>query len=112
MAKSLKQQIASRTRQAQCVEMRQRGETYAAIADNLGYATPSAAWKAVQRAVREIGQEEAQTLAILKQERLNDLLAEAWPIATDTSHPKCLQAIDASLKIMDRMNRLAGLVGP
>jgi hypothetical protein len=31
VVKSLKQQIASRTRQAQAVEMRQRGETYAAM---------------------------------------------------------------------------------
>lgn len=103
---SLNQQIATRTRQAQAVDLRRDGHTYAAIATQLGYADASAARKAVQRAVREIGREEARVLLMLQQERLNELLAQAWPVATDANHPRCLQAIHAALKIMERIDRL------
>jgi hypothetical protein len=72
--------------------MRLGGGTFAAIADQLGYASPTAARRAVQRAVREIGQEEARVLS------------------TDAAHPKCLQALEVVLKIIDRADHLAGLV--
>lgn len=106
MARSVNQQIATRTRQAKAVALRRDGNTYADIASKLGYSDASAARKAVCRAVQEIGQEEARTLFALQYERLNELLAQTWPVATDANHPRCLQAINASLKIMDRMDDL------
>jgi hypothetical protein len=106
MTRSLNQQIAIRTRQAQAVELRREGNTYADIAAQLGYSDASAARKAVRRAIQEIGQEEARTLAALQYERLNDLLAQTWPVATDETHPNFLQAINTALKIMERMDNL------
>ncbi len=106
MPRSVNQQIATRTRQATAVTLRRDGNTYADIASKLGYSDASAARKAVCRAVQEIGQEEARTLFALQYERLNELLAQTWPVATDGNHPRCIQAINASLKIMDRMDDL------
>ncbi len=56
--------------------------------------------------MREVGQEEARALLTLQHERLNDLLAKTWPVATDPNHPDCLRAISAPLRIMEQMNSL------
>jgi AraC-like DNA-binding protein len=106
VAQSLNQRIATRTRQAQAVELRREGSTYADIAAHLGYSDASAARKAVRRAIKEIGQDEARTHLALQYDRLNEMLAQTWPAATDASHPKCLQAINLTLKIMERMDDL------
>lgn len=106
MTQSLKQQISTRTRQAQAVELRRDGNTYAAIATQLGFSNASAARKAVRRAVSEVGLEEARTLVALQHERLNELLAQTWPVATDGTDPNCLRAIDSTLRIMDRIDDL------
>ena len=109
MPRSIKQQVLTRQRQAHALELRRQGHTYDEIASQVGYAGPGAAWKAVHRAVREIGRDEARDLAVLQLERLNDMLAEAWPVATDSSHPRQLQAIETTMRIMDRMDRLHGI---
>lgn len=111
MARSLNQQVAIRTRQAKAVELRREGNTYADIAAQLGYSDASAARKAVHRAIQEIGQDEARALVALQYERLNEMLAQTWPMATDATHPKCLQAITSTMKIMDRMQDLLLPVG-
>lgn len=43
--------VAAAKRAAQAVELRRGRTSYAAIAEALGYASPSAAWKAVHRAL-------------------------------------------------------------
>jgi len=106
LARSLSQQINSRTRQAQAIELRRDGLTYAVIAAQLGYSSASGARKAVYRGIREIGREEARALVTLQQERLNDLLAQTWPVANDPNHPGCLDAVNAALQIMERIDRL------
>lgn len=106
MARSLEQTLAVRRRQAQAVELRRVGNTYAAIAAQLGYSDASAARKSVRRAIQEIGQEEAKALVALQYERLNELLAQTWPVATDGRHPGCLRAVNTALNIMDRMDDL------
>jgi hypothetical protein len=109
MARSLAQQLATRHKQADAVALRQEGHSYEAIAAKTGYASASGAQKAVKRALAEIGMDEARELRHLQQQRLDDLLAQAWPIANDPTHRGNVAAVGAVLRIMDRMNRLVGL---
>ena len=59
------------------------------------------------RGIQEIGREEARTLATLQYERWNDLLSQTWPIANDPSPPRFFEAVNATLRIMERIDGLA-----
>ncbi len=41
--------------------------------------------------------------------RLDDLLAEVWPVATNGRHPRQLGAVSRALAIMHRMDVLVGI---
>lgn len=109
MPQSVQQKYATRKRQREALSLRLGGATYRQIARQVGYANPGSAYKAVNRALREVDHGEARKLQALELERLNDMLSRVWPVATNGSHPKNVRAIDQALAIMQRMDRLAGI---
>ena len=97
------------TVQAKAIELRRSGMGYAAIAQQLGYAGPGSAHKAVHAglvAVRtEAGSEELRSL---EAERLDELQASRWEKAINGDD----FALDRVLKIMKRRAELLGLDAP
>jgi len=95
----------ARWREAEAVRLRLEGLDYHSIAKALGYRTRSAAWKAVDRALRRT------TVANVEQMRdqvLVDLLLlqeRAWAEACAGK----LGAFDRSLRALDQRARIAGL---
>jgi hypothetical protein len=106
-------------RDRQAVELFLAGGTYQQIADALGFARKMSAWEAVQRglSIRHAEWEagilpHAKTIAW---ERLERLFARWYPMALGNRaqgidpDPK---ALDAVLKVMDRMERIGGYGEP
>ena len=106
---SVSQQVVQRDRRAHALRLRAEGLTYEEIATRVGYAGPSGAYKAVMRALPDIDQEAAQELRRVQLMRLDDLLAEVWPVATNGRHPRQLRAVSRALAIMHRMDVLVGI---
>ena len=123
----------SAARDAEACRLRTDGATYQRIADELGYADPSAAWKAVDRALRAIVAEPASRLKSMELARLDVGLVEVFRILradhvvvsngrvvmdpADPSKPLLddgpkLQAIDRLIKIAERRARYCGLDMP
>lgn len=109
MPQSVQQKYATRQRQREALSLRLGGATYRQIARQVGYANPGSAYKAVNRALREVNQGEAEELHALELERLNDMLSRIWPLATNGDHPKNNEAVRQALAIMRRMDRVAGI---
>ncbi len=118
---------ATAEREAAAMRLRARGESYSAIADQLGYCDRSAARKAVQRGLAATVAEPAAELRDLELARLDDLHATTWKVMR-TPHVvvsggrvverdgkplrddmPVLRAIDTLLRIMARRARLLGL---
>lgn len=95
-------------RQRQAVELRKAGLGYEAIAQQLGYAGPSGAYKAIQSALRRTLQEPADELRAIENARLDDLWRGIW---LDARKGNVLK-IDRALKIMARRAALLGLDAP
>jgi len=100
--------LAALERQRQALELRKAGTGYAAIAEQLGYASHSGAIKAVQTAMRRTLQEPADALRALEAARLDDLLRGVWVAARGGDVAK----IDRVLRIMQRRAALLGLDAP
>ncbi|MEM0953315.1 MAG: hypothetical protein AAGI24_04165 [Pseudomonadota bacterium] len=101
---------AAADRRLQALEMRKMGMTYDAIAKQLEI-TPSAAHKAVRKAleqVQRLSDETAEELRAIELERLNRMQTGLWQKATSGS----AQAVDKVLKIMERRSKLLGLDAP
>jgi AraC-like DNA-binding protein len=96
--------IISREKQRKALELRKGGATYDQIADACGYSDPSGARKAVVAAFGELIQEPATEVKSLQVERLNHMLLVLWPKINQGDE----RAIDTSLRIMDKMDRLMG----
>lgn len=90
------------------LELRRAGLDYQSIAEQVGYANKSGAFKAVQAALRRGFVEPASDLRDLEAERLDRLQAAVWPAALrgDT------KAIDRVLRISDQRAKLLGLNAP
>ena len=95
-------------RQRQALELHRTGVGYQAIADRLGYAGPSGAYKAVEAALHKTLQEPAAELRVLELERLDRLHEALWTRAIRGD----LAAVDRVLKIMKRRAVLLGLDAP
>jgi hypothetical protein len=95
-------------KQCQALELRKAGRTYAAIAQELGYCSPSGAEKAVRVAIRKILAEPGEEVIAMERERLDALLGAVWEQALAGD----FQAVDRALKIMERRARLLGLDRP
>jgi hypothetical protein len=94
----------------QALMMRRAGEAFATIAQRLGYATASGAFKAVETALRETLQEPADVLRKLERDRLDALVAKLWPlVVTEPPAPPDFDALDRLLKVMARRAKLDGL---
>src|SRR5712692_5936332 len=72
--------LALRERQAKALALRLEGCTYEEIANALGYRAKSAAFKAVQGALREVTREGAEAVRDLELRRLDAMLAVLWPL--------------------------------
>ncbi|MGH8965824.1 MAG: hypothetical protein ACRDXB_10920, partial [Actinomycetes bacterium] len=67
-------------RDARAAELRGRGNSYRAIASELGYQSPASAHEAVQRALAAIVEEPAQDVRRLELERLDTLYEAALKV--------------------------------
>ncbi len=100
--------IEAVNKQRQAVELRKAGASFAMIAEQLGYASVSGAFKAVQTALRKTLQAPADEVRNLELERLDTLLLALWPQARQGNQG----AIDRVLRIMERRAKLLGLDAP
>jgi hypothetical protein len=100
--------IAIHDRQRRALEFRRDGCGYQEIADKLGYASKSGAFKAVIAALRQTLQEPADAVRQLELERLDAMLHAIWPSAQGGD----LKAVDAVVRLMDRRARYLGLDTP
>lgn len=98
------QRIAALEKERRALEFRKAGMTYAEIANQVGYADASGARKAVIRGMQSIIQEPAVELRTWQYERLNHMLLVLWPKVQQGKE----RAIETSLRIMDKMDRLFG----
>jgi hypothetical protein len=99
-------EVVGHERDRQAAALRIAGLTYQQIADRLGYAGASGAYKAAERAL--FGEQVSETVDNLRQlegARLDDLLVGLWVAARAGN----VGAIDRVLKIMERRARLFGL---
>jgi hypothetical protein len=106
--KASERRIEAVERQRKAVELRKAGMSYEAIADELGYAGKSGAYKAVHTALTRTLQEPADELRALEAARLDDLWRGIWLDARKGNVAK----IDRALKIMARRAALLGLDAP
>lgn len=122
--------IETAERDAQAARLRARGLGYKQIAEQLGYEDHTGAYKAVQRALKEIVAEPAEELRALELERLDDMYRRAQAVL-ERRHVTVSQgrvvrlddepleddgpvlaALDRLLKIQERRARLLGLDAP
>jgi hypothetical protein len=104
MPRSAAQQVLSKRREAECLELRLEGCTFDEIAKKLGYANRSGAKKAYHRSLERIGQDTAGEALGLQFDRLNALLYAIWPHVEKGSLPAIRQALD----VIDRIDHLFG----
>lgn len=98
-------QMEAEERQAAAMELRKRGVSYARIAAELGYASPSGAYEAVKAGMMKTLREPADELRKLEMDRLDDMLESIGEglLAGD------LDSIGMALRIAERRARLLGL---
>ncbi len=103
-------------KRADSIRLRIDGLSYQAIADRLGYANRSAAFKAVEAGRREILAEPAEQLVALETDRLDAMLWNASQVLeaakADGDSELVLKALDRQLRIADRRAKLHGLDAP
>jgi hypothetical protein len=95
-------------RQRQAVTLRLSGQTFQAIAEALGYANRSAAYKAVAVALDRWGSQDVAELQALEAARLDSYLAALAPQIERGS----VQAIAGAVAISARRSKLLGLDAP
>ncbi len=106
MATARKTQAAYR--QAQAVEMMLAGKDFDTIAAELGYATRSGAWRAVQRALSKQREALAGEYLMLEIQRLDALQVALWPAALAGD----VKAALGCLRIIQQRCSLLGLTPP
>ena len=104
-SKTSPQRVRLVEKHLQALELRKTGFTYAEIALNLGYRSPSGAEKAVRSAIRKVFLEPATEVLKIELFRLDALLQAIWQKAKDGDY----QAVDRVLRIMERRAKLLGL---
>jgi hypothetical protein len=95
-------------RAVEALGMRLAGSTYEQIADTLGYADKSGAWRAVEGELKELRQERARDVLDLELARLDALLAGSWAKALDGDH----RAVANVLRIQERRAKYLDLDRP
>lgn len=99
-------QVQALDRTSRALELRKSGATFAHIANELGYANESGAYKAVMRALKKTLQEPADEVRMLEVERLDSLLNGLW------QRRHVPEITDRILRIMERRAKLLGLDSP
>lgn len=99
-------QVQALDRTSRALELRKSGATFAHIANELGYANESGAYKAVMRALKKTLQEPADEVRMLEVERLDALLSGLW------ARKNTPEVTDRILRIMERRAKLLGLDSP
>jgi hypothetical protein len=117
-------------RDADAARYRAEGWTYQRIANELGFANPSSAHKAVQRALKASVRDANDTAVHLELNSLDEMAREAWGVLQRThvvvsqgrvveldgapvpDDAPVLAAIDRLLKIQERRSKLLGLDMP
>lgn len=94
--------------QRKALELRKAGATHDQIAEQLGVANRSVAWKLVRSAIVEIVREPAEEVLQIELARLDAMLLGCWTKAK-SGDP---HAIDRALRIMDRRAKYLGLDAP
>ena len=105
MAPSAEQVARRRRRDARCVGLRIAGHSFDDIARRVGYANRGGAYKAYVRGMERLGMEEVEEIFRLNYERYNAMLYAIWPEVSLGD----LSAIREALRILDRLDRLAGV---
>ena len=100
--------IGATEKQAKALALRKAGVSYVGIAEALGYASGSGAFKAVSSGLKKTLQEPADELRTLELARLDDMLKAIAPHVSAGN----LTAIDRALKIQERRAKLLGLDAP
>lgn len=96
-----------RQRQTQAVELALSGVSYETIADELGYADRSGAWRAVRAALDRHEAPAVKEKRDLENARYDRIQTALWPLAT--ADPPDLKAIDRLLRLFERRAKLNGL---
>lgn len=107
-SKTSPRRISAAERQRQALELRKAGVTFDKIAQALGYKNRSAAYVAVQAALRKTLEKPSKEYRQLNAERLNTLLFAVWQRGTGGD----LQAIAQAVRIIDSLNKMLGLDDP
>ena len=95
-------------RRRRALELRMKGQSFSDIASQVGYASPSGAYKAVRAALQA---EALATVAEVRQihtARLEKVLGAIWDAVCRGE----LRAIDRALRVLDREAKLLGLDRP
>jgi len=95
-------------KRADAIRLRISGCSYDQIAERLGYANRSSAFKAVEAGRLAILAEPAAELVALECARLDELMVALWPKALAGD----VQAVDRVLRVMERRARYLGLDAP
>lgn len=90
------------------LELRKAGVPYATIAERLGWNSPQAAHKAVQKAMKQMVNDSVEEVKAIELERLNHLFMLAWAKAQNGD----LRAIETAVRINERISAMRGLDAP
>lgn len=107
-SKTSAKRIAAVGKQLKALELRKAGATYQQIADAIGYASPTGAYKAILSALKRTLQEPADAVRKIEIERLDVALFAIWRRVRDGND----YAIDRFLAIEKRRAALLGLDAP
>ena len=97
--------MSSQEKQKRAIALKLAGASYAQIAESIGYADASGAYKAVSRGMKNSLQESAGDLRKIHYGRLEHMLMLVWPAVNQGDS----SAVSSALQVMDRMERLYGL---
>jgi hypothetical protein len=95
-------------KQLKALQLRLAARTYKEIADALGYANESVAYKAVHSAMKKTLREPAQELRDIETDRVDKALSAVWPRVIKGDD----KAIHTFLRLSDHKSKLLGLYAP
>lgn len=106
-SKTSKRRLKARERWLAALELRKKGRTFEAIAQELGYSDAASAYNAVMSALKETFREPAQELRDLEATRLDTMQEKL----SDNIKPDKIGMgiVDRLLRIMERRAKLLGL---
>lgn len=96
--------IRSVERQAEAMELRKAGATYAMIAEQLGYSDGHSAAQSIRSALQKAIREPAEELREMELERLDHIMLVLWPKVNAGD----MAAIDRAMRVQLRIAELAG----